>query len=326
MIGKKMSAVRVTKIRDFDVTPPRKSAFQIETRHYGDLEALRTNTVYCLSAVALGALCIYVFTRLLEKRTVKAGNNAISAVGVFMILAVAFNFLPPTTKLPLSSLKKSALILNTCVYSEKGGKRVGNGRDCLYGEGATCSLKNPCTPCNPIAGLDQHIMFDVLQNIYRNDHCRKCTPTNQYCPNSGIEDASNYCRKQGYKLEQLDEKIIDGTVSSQVAGWETIHVEQCQVCCVTNRTMEFLADRKLSEHHGALNLGAFKNVTIAGSTTPQKFQNIYTEILDILKTDPSYFVTVGGEPNRSMINYTEAFGVELYEYINVTSYCATNPC
>ena len=28
---KKMSAVRVTKIRDFDVTPPRKSAFQIET-------------------------------------------------------------------------------------------------------------------------------------------------------------------------------------------------------------------------------------------------------------------------------------------------------
>ena len=26
-----MSAVRVTKIRDFDVTPPRKSAFQIET-------------------------------------------------------------------------------------------------------------------------------------------------------------------------------------------------------------------------------------------------------------------------------------------------------
>ena len=31
LIGKKMSAVRVTKIRDFDVTPPRKSAFQIET-------------------------------------------------------------------------------------------------------------------------------------------------------------------------------------------------------------------------------------------------------------------------------------------------------
>ena len=31
LIGKKMSAVRVTKIRDFDITPPRKSAFQIET-------------------------------------------------------------------------------------------------------------------------------------------------------------------------------------------------------------------------------------------------------------------------------------------------------
>ena len=31
VMKKKMSAVRVTKIRDFDVTPPRKSAFQIET-------------------------------------------------------------------------------------------------------------------------------------------------------------------------------------------------------------------------------------------------------------------------------------------------------
>jgi hypothetical protein len=31
IMKKKMSAVRVTKIRNFDVTPPRKSAFQIET-------------------------------------------------------------------------------------------------------------------------------------------------------------------------------------------------------------------------------------------------------------------------------------------------------
>ena len=90
--------------------------------------------------------------------------------------------------------------------------------------------------------------------------------------------------------------------------------------------MEFLADRKLSEHHGALNIGAFKNVSIDGSTTPQKFQNIYTEILGILKANPSYFITVGGVPNRTMINYTESFGVDLYGNINLTSYCATKPC
>ena len=90
--------------------------------------------------------------------------------------------------------------------------------------------------------------------------------------------------------------------------------------------MEFFADRRLSMHDGASNLGKFKNVTISGSLNPQSFRPIYLEILDILKNDITYFTTVGGVPDRTMLNYTKEFGVDLFDHVNLTSYCNANPC
>ena len=40
-------------------------------------------------------------------------------------------------------------------------------------------------------------------------------------------------------------------------------------------------------------------------------KNIYDEIMEILARDPAYFVAVGAKPNRSMINYTYVWGVDL---------------
>ena len=49
-----------------------------ETSDYGDL-ALRTNTIYSLTAFVLTAFCVYVFTKLLDKRTIHAGKNAVAS-------------------------------------------------------------------------------------------------------------------------------------------------------------------------------------------------------------------------------------------------------
>jgi len=100
----------------------RDQNFKIETRHYGDLEALRTNTIYSLTAVVLTAFCVYVFTKLLDKRTIHAGKNAVVSFSFVILVTVAFNLVRPATKLPLSDLRASKLILNSCVYSDKGGK------------------------------------------------------------------------------------------------------------------------------------------------------------------------------------------------------------
>jgi hypothetical protein len=75
--------------------------------------------------------------------------------------------------------------------------------------------------------------------------------------------------------------------------------------------MEFFADRKLSAHHGGLNIGIHNNISINGYTVAQPFKPIYDEIMEVLGKDPSYFVAVGAKPNRSMINYTDVWGVDL---------------
>ena len=305
----------------------RDQNFKIETRHYGDLEALRTNTIYSLTAIVLTAFCVYVFTKLLDKRTIHAGKNAVVSFSFVILVTVAFNLVRPATKLPLSDLRASKLILNTCVYSDKGGKMPRwSSRDCMFGEGAFCSLKSPCTPCNPIPDIDEHIMFDIVQSIYRGNECRKCTTTNQVCPYNSAEEGKNYCKKKGKSFKTLDEKVINADISQKVAGWEVIRVEQCRTCCATRRTMEFFADRRLSMHDGASNLGKFKNVTISGSLNPQSFRPIYLEILDILENDSTYFTTVGGVPDRTMLNYTKEFEVDLFDHVNLTSYCNANPC
>ena len=285
--------------------------FKINTRHYGDLESLRTNVTYAVSAVAVSAVCVIIFTKLLEKRTIKAGYNAISAISFVALVTLIFNLLRPATRLSLAQLKNSEMVLNSCVYSIKGGKKIHTLRDCYFGEDGSCSLKNPCTPCNPIVGIDANVMFDVVQSIYKGQQCRKCTSLNQACPGKN-EESKNYCKKQAYNpLVSANERTINGSVAQYVAGWEVVHVEKCATCCVTNRTMEFFADRKLSEHHGGLNIGINNNISITGYAVAQPFKPIYDEIMEILARDPAYFVAVGAKPNRSMINYTYVWGVDL---------------
>ena len=95
--------------------------FKVDTRHYGDLESLRTNVTYALSALAVSAVCFIIFTKLLEKRTIKAGYNAIRAISFVALVTLIFNLLRPATKLSVEQLK-TQMLLNSCVNSVKGGK------------------------------------------------------------------------------------------------------------------------------------------------------------------------------------------------------------
>ena len=92
--------------------------FKVDTRHYGDLESLRTNVTYALSALAVST-CFIIFTKLLEKRTIKAGYNAIRAISFVALVTLIFNLLRPATKLSVEQLKNSEMLLNSCVNSVK---------------------------------------------------------------------------------------------------------------------------------------------------------------------------------------------------------------
>ena len=83
--------------------------FKVDTRHYGDLESLRTNVTYALSALAVSAVCFIIFTKLLEKRTIKAGYNAIRAISFVALVTLIFNLLRPATKLSVEQLKNSEM-------------------------------------------------------------------------------------------------------------------------------------------------------------------------------------------------------------------------
>ena len=228
----------------------RDREFKINTRHYGDLESLRVNVTYVLSALAVSVACFVIFTKILGKRTIKAGYNAISAISFAVLLTSTFNLLRPATRLPLAQLKNSEILLNSCVNSIKGGKNFKSFRDCYFGEDGTCSLKNPCTPCNPTAGLDANVMFDIVQSIFKGQQCRKCTSLNQACPGKN-QEGKNYCKRQAYSPQvSAIERTINGSVAQHVAGWEVVHVEPCTTCCVTNRTMEFLRIENLVDIMG----------------------------------------------------------------------------
>uniref|UniRef100_A0A7S1CI81 Uncharacterized protein n=1 Tax=Bicosoecida sp. CB-2014 TaxID=1486930 RepID=A0A7S1CI81_9STRA len=66
-----------------------------------------------------------------------------------------------------------------CTMSVKGGKREGSWRDCRRGEGAICSLEEPCTPC-----------YDTSE-----EPCRPCS-INNWLPKEChfVEGVGPYCR------------------------------------------------------------------------------------------------------------------------------------
>ena len=299
--------------------------WQIETRHYGDLATYRSYTNLMVTALC----CLFVSIAVLGKfvrhqREISLRNKTIAnrMIVIFLCFFLAYYLLPVTTRLPYSQLKVSLLFYpgveslplleltpehflffqtgylktNECFYSRKGGKRPESYRDCHYGEASECSIASPCTPCNPQLDLDEAIMFDVVNKIFRGEHCTRCNGTNHPCH-------SATCKRSGYSDRQYSTAIVQGDITTSIPGWETTFVKDCSTCCTSNRTLAFFADRSLANSPGMQNIGTFKNASIHGKANSQAWAAIYAEIKSVLEINPAYFIATSGIPACTM-NYT----------------------
>lgn len=287
--------------------------WQVDTRYYGDIETYRVYTALFFVALVCLFVSVVVFGFCFLKGA-KSKRNKETSIGVIMFIVLfvqAYYGLPTTKILPRSQLRTGLVIENVCFYSPKGGKMTESTRDCHYGEKAVCSIAEPCTPCNPTAGLDKIVMFNLVNNIFRGEHCRRCGGANYACP-TDVNNAKSFCKQSAYLSSGADGRTVDGDFTGTAAGWETTEVEECSACCTTNRTLVFFAERGLSSQDGAQNIGTWKNASISGSTSSAAFDTIYAEIQTMLEADPHYFLNAVNKPLATM-NYTTKFGIPCNE-------------